>query len=39
MKLTTDHLVMLGLKMCGAVSPVPMFLAPVHRDNCTLYVY
>ena len=39
MKLTTDRHVMLGIKMCGAVSPVPMFLAPVHRDNCTFYFY
>ena len=37
MKLTTDRHVMLGIKMCGAVSPIPMFLAPVHRDNCTFY--
>jgi hypothetical protein len=25
--------------MCGAVSPVLMFLAPAHRDNCTFYFY
>ena len=39
MKLTTDHHVVVGLKMCGAVSPVPMFHVPAHRDNCTFYFY
>jgi hypothetical protein len=25
--------------MCGAVSPVPMYLAPMHSDNCTFHFY
>jgi len=39
MKLTTDRHVMLRIRMCGAVSLIPMFLAPAHRDNCTFYFY
>jgi hypothetical protein len=30
---------MLRIRMCGAVSPIPLFLAPAHRDNCTFYFY
>jgi hypothetical protein len=39
MKLTTDRNVVLRKRVCGAVSPVPMFLAPVHRGNCTFHFY
>ena len=39
MNLTTDCHVMLRIRMCGAVSPLPLFLAPAHRDNCTFYFY
>ena len=35
----TDCHVVLRIRMCGAVSPVPMFLAPVQRDSCTFYFY
>ena len=38
-RMTIDCHVVLRIKMCGAVSPVPMFLAPAHRDNCTFYFY
>ena len=37
MKLTTDRHVVLRIRVCGAVSPVSMFLAPAHRVKCTFY--
>jgi len=39
MKLTADRHVVLRKRMCGAVSPLHMFLAPVQRDSCTFYFY
>jgi len=39
MKLTTDRHIVLRMRMFGAVSPIHMFLAPAHRDNCTFYLY
>ena len=39
MKLTTDRHVVLRIRMFGAVSPTPIFLAPAHKDNCPFYLY
>jgi hypothetical protein len=39
MKQTTNCHVVLTIRMCGGFSQVPMFLAPVHRNNCTFYFY
>jgi len=39
MKLTTARHVVLRIRMCGAVSPTPIFLAPAHKDNSTFYLY